>query len=220
MRLLLIEDDPLLGQGIKDALDRDGDTLDWLTQGRQGISAIKTSEFDLLILDLGLPDIDGLEVLRQIRAGQIDLPVIVLTARDQVSDRVKGLDSGADDYLIKPFDLNELRARIRALLRRHSGFSSPVLKHGELEVDPSSREVLHAGQPIQLSRREYALLLEFMHHPGRVFTRDQLNEKLYGWGEEVESNSIEVHIHHLRKKIGSQFIRTIRGVGYRIEGSH
>ncbi|MEH6472320.1 MAG: response regulator transcription factor [Halopseudomonas sp.] len=217
MRLLLIEDDPLLGEGIKQGFTLQGETLDWLRTGQHALDAIASSEFDLMILDLGLPDIDGLEVIRDMRRAGNALPVLILTARDQVSDRVKGLDSGADDYLIKPFDMDELYARVRALLRRHSGFSAPKLSYGEIKVDPASREVHRNGESINLSRREYSLLIEFLHHPGQVFTRDQLSERLYGWNDEVESNTVEVHIHHLRKKLGSALIKTVRGVGYRIE---
>ncbi|WP_207063361.1 response regulator [Motiliproteus sp. SC1-56] len=216
MRLLLIEDDPLLGQGIQDALTRSGETLDWLRTGEHGLLALTNNGFDLLILDLGLPDLDGLEVLNRLRRRGDTLPVLILTARDQVADRVRGLDGGADDYLVKPFDLDELQARVRALLRRHAGYSSPLIQHGELEVDPATREVRLGGREVPLSRREYGLLLEFLHHPGQVLTRDQLGERLYGWNDEVESNTVEVHIHHLRKKLGSELIKTIRGVGYRI----
>ncbi len=213
----MIEDDPLLGQGIQQGLSFDGETLDWLRTGQHALDALASSEFDAMILDLGLPDIDGLQVLSELRQRGHQLPVLILTARDEVSDRVRGLDSGADDYLIKPFDLDELRARIRALLRRQSGSRSPTLSHGEIEVEPASREVRRNGEVVKLSRREYGLLLELLHHPGQVFTRDQLSERLYGWNDEVESNTVEVHIHHLRKKLGSELIKTVRGVGYRIE---
>lgn len=217
MRLLLIEDDPLLGEGIQQGFNLQGETLDWLRSGQHALDALASSEFDLLILDLGLPDIDGLQVLSELRRRGDALPVLILTARDQVSDRVRGLDAGADDYLIKPFDLDELRARVRALLRRNSGISSPKLNHADLEVDPASREVYRNGEAVNLSRREYSLLMEFLYHPGQVLTRDQLSERLYGWNDDVESNAVEVHIHHLRKKLGSDLVKTVRGVGYRIE---
>ncbi|RRJ84027.1 response regulator [Aestuariirhabdus litorea] len=217
MRLLLVEDDPLIGQGVSDALNGDGTLLEWVTCAEHAESALLDGEFDLVILDLGLPGMDGLTLLSRIRQQGNGIPVLILTARDQVSDRVAGLDSGADDYLVKPFDLEELSARIRALVRRRSGYTSPVIQYRHLEVNPSSREVLSNGVPVSLSRREYALLMEFLHHPGKVFTRDQLGERLYGWNEGVESNSLEVHIHHLRKKIGDGLIHTVRGVGYRIE---
>lgn len=217
MRLLLIEDDPLLGEGIQQGFNLQGETLDWLRSGQHALDALASSEFDLLILDLGLPDIDGLQVLSELRRRGNALPVLILTARDQVSDRVRGLDAGADDYLIKPFDLDELHARVRALLRRNSGISSPKLNHADLEVDPASREVYRNGEAVNLSRREYSLLVEFLYHPGQVLTRDQLSERLYGWNDDVESNAVEVHIHHLRKKLGSDLIKTVRGVGYRID---
>lgn len=217
MRLLLIEDDPLLGKGITQGFSLQGETLEWLRTGQHALDALTDSDFDLLILDLGLPDIDGLEVLSTLRRRGDTLPVLILTARDQVSDRIRGLDCGADDYLIKPFDMNELQARVRALLRRNSGIHSPKLSYADIEVDPASREVYRNGEAINLSRREFSLLSEFLHHPGKVFTRDQLSERLYGWNDDVESNAVEVHIHHLRKKLGSDLIKTVRGVGYRIE---
>lgn len=216
MRLLLIEDDPLLGQGIVDAFTRQGDAIDWLSDGQLGLEALRQQSFDLVILDLGLPRLSGLELLRQARTAAINTPVLILTARDQVQDRVNGLDAGADDYLIKPFDLAELEARIRALLRRSAGHAEPVIQRGNVSINPSNREVRLNDQPVDLSRREYALLLELLSHPGRVFSKDQLTDRLYRWDEEVESNTIEVHIHHLRKKLGTQLIRTIRGVGYQI----
>ncbi|MEH6625820.1 MAG: response regulator transcription factor [Motiliproteus sp.] len=217
MRLLLVEDDPSLGQGIVDAFSLQGETMDWLTDGRLGLEALRITTFDLVVLDLGLPGLDGIQLLQQARARGIDTPVIILTARDQVEDRIRGLDAGADDYLIKPFDIAELNARIRALLRRRSGYTSAIISYGDILVDPASRQVTLNNEEISLNRREYSLLLEFLHHPGQVFTRDQLTEQLYGWQEGVESNTVEVHIHHLRKKFGSQLIKTIRGIGYRIE---
>tara|TARA_R110002095_G_scaffold186383_1_gene163589 strand:+ start:516 stop:1184 length:669 start_codon:yes stop_codon:yes gene_type:complete len=217
LRLLLVEDDPLLGEGIQQGFSLQGETLDWLRNGQHALNALASNEFDLLILDLGLPDMDGLDLLSELRRRGDKLPVLILTARDQVADRIRGLDCGADDYLIKPFDMNELRARIRALLRRHAGASSSKLNHANIEVDPANREVFRDGKIVSLSRREYSLLVELLQHQGRVFTRDQLGERLYGWNEEVESNTVEVHIHHLRKKLGSELIKTIRGVGYRIE---
>lgn len=216
MRILLVEDDRLLGRGIVDALTHAGETIDWLQDGQLGLEALRQNSFGLVILDLGLPRLSGIEILRAIRQEGIATPVLILTARDQVEDRVAGLDAGADDYLIKPFDLAELRARIRALLRRSNGHAEPVLTWGDISVDTSTREVSREGQPINLSRREYALLIEMLNQPGRVFSKEQLTEHLYRWDEEVESNTIEVHIHHLRKKLGSDVIKTIRGVGYRI----
>jgi len=219
MRLLLVEDDLLLGRGIVDAFHRQGDSIDWLQNGRLGLEALRTTAFDLAVLDLGLPELDGLEVLRQARRYGVDTPILILTARDQVDDRVRGLDAGADDYLIKPFDLNELNARIRALVRRRAGVSAPRLEMHGVCIDPASREITFQGQPVTLSRREYALLSEFFHNPGRILTREQLVERLYSWDERVESNAIEVHVHHLRKKFGSNLIKTVRGVGYRVEKS-
>lgn len=219
MRLLLVEDDLLLGRGIVDAFHRQGDSMDWLQSGRQGLEALRTTPFDLAVLDLGLPDLDGLELLRQARQCGVDTPILILTARDQIQDRVTGLDAGGDDYLIKPFNFDELNARIRALVRRRAGVSAPRLERHGVTIDPASREVTFEGEPVSLSRREYALLSEFFHNPGRILTREQLVESLYRWDERVESNAIEVHIHHLRKKFGSDLIKTVRGVGYRIEKS-
>jgi len=219
MRLLLVEDDLLLGRGIVDAFHRQGDSMDWLQNGRLGLEALRTIPFDLVILDLGLPELSGLEVLSQARRLGIETPVLILTARDQVEDRVKGLDAGADDYLIKPFDLDELNARLRALLRRRAGSGSPKLELHGVTIDPATREVTFDGQPVVLARREYALLVEFFQNPGRILTREHLVERLYSWDERVESNAIEVHVHHLRKKFGSALIKTVRGVGYRIEKS-
>ena len=216
MRILLIEDDPLLGQGIVDAVEYAGDIVEWFTQGQQGLDALLNSTFDIVILDLGLPVLSGLDVLKQARAkGQI-LPILILTARDGISDRVTGLDNGADDYLTKPFDVGELKARLRALTRRHQPQKQAQLTHGNIVVDSSSRTVTLCDENIELSRREYNLLIEFLTHPNRVFTREFLTEKLYSWDESVESNTIEVYIHHLRKKFGRDFIKTIRGVGYRL----
>jgi DNA-binding response OmpR family regulator len=216
MRLLLIEDDPWLGQGIVDAITRDGTAIDWVKTGTEGLNALRMTDFDVAILDVGLPGLNGFDLLRQARSQGCSLPVLMLTARDQIDDRVTGLDAGADDYMIKPFDVLELKARIRALMRRHNVSISPVIEHNNIRLDPASHQVTQAGELVELSRREYALLLEFLSHPTRVFTRDFLMEKLYNWDDSVESNAIEVHIHHLRKKLGKDFIKTIRGIGYRI----
>ncbi len=216
MRLLLIEDDPLLGQGIVDALENTGDSVDWLQDGKQGLNAILASEFDALILDLGLPGISGLDVLKKIRAKGKVLPVLILTARDGISDRITGLDMGADDYLAKPFDIDELQARLRAITRRQHQQTQPTLSYKDIVVDPANRQVLYREKAVELSRREYNLLVEFLSHPNRVFNKDLLAEKLYSWDDNVESNAIEVHIHHLRKKFGKDFLKTVRGVGYRL----
>lgn len=214
MRLLLIEDDASLAQGIRAALKPEGYTVDWLADGRQALQAIQNEVFDLLLLDLGLPGLDGLSLLKKIRDEGKQLPVLILTARDAVADRIAGLDAGADDYLIKPFDITELKARVRALLRRSAGRAQTVLQLGELELNPLSQQVIFKQQPVILSRREFALLHEFLNQPGHVFTRDHLQQLLYGWEEDVESNALEVHIHHLRKKLFPSLIRTLRGIGY------
>lgn len=214
MRLLLIEDDTSLAQGIRTALKPEGYTVDWLADGRQALQAIQNEVFDLLLLDLGLPGLDGLSLLKKIRAEGKALPVLILTARDAVADRIAGLDAGADDYLIKPFDITELKARVRALLRRSAGRAQTVLQLGELELNPLSQQVVFKQQPVTLSRREFALLYELMNQPDHVFTRDHLQQLLYGWEEDVESNALEVHIHHLRKKLFPSLIRTLRGIGY------
>ncbi|MFM9269839.1 response regulator [Halomonas elongata] len=216
MRVLLVEDDPLLGDGIRTALQREGYAVDWLEAGRDGIAAIRHDDFSAVILDLGLPDIDGMEVLDKIRhAGS--LPVLILTARDAVESRISGLDGGADDYVLKPFDLQELLARLRVIMRRAEGRSSRLLEVGELCIDEARHRVSWQGRDISLTRREYALLLELVRHPGRVMTRPHLEDLLYGWEDEVASNAVEVHVHHLRKKLDRHLIATVRGVGYRLD---
>lgn len=217
MRVLLAEDDDLLGDGLKTGLKQEGYTVDWVKDGQSAENALLDNEFDLVVLDLGLPKKAGLEVLKQLRSSGKHIPVLILTARDSVQDRVTGLDSGADDYLVKPFDLEELCARLRVLQRRTSGRSAPVIAHGNISLDPAAHKVLLNGEPINLSMREFVLLQHLMENIGRVIPRARLEEKLYGWDAEVESNSLEVFIHHLRKKLGSDFIRTVRGVGYMIE---
>ncbi len=217
MRTLLVEDDPLLGDGIRAGLKQAGYAVDWVQDGQAAKLSLESGDYALLVLDLGLPKLSGTEVLRWLRGKGSTLPVLILTARDTVADRVAGLDAGADDYLIKPFDLDELIARLRALSRRSGGKASPLLQHGGVELDPAARQVRKDGQTVDLSAREFALLQELLLHAGRVQSREQLEERLYGWGEEVESNSVEVHVHHLRKKLGSDLIRTLRGVGYVID---
>ena len=218
MRLLLVEDDPALGEGIRVALKPEGYTVDWLQDGRSALHALTHETFDLAVLDLGLPDMDGLEVLRRLRERQQSVPVLVLTARDATSDRIQGLDAGADDYMVKPFEVGELTARLRALLRRSFGRPQPVLEHGGVRLDPVSQEVSCRGEVVTLQRKEFLLLHQLMSQPGRVFTRDRLEEVLYGWSESAaESNALEVHIHHLRRKLYPELIRTVRGVGYRID---
>ena len=192
--------------------------MDWVQDGRSALHALTHERFDLAILDLGLPDMDGLDVLRRLRERQQAVPVLVLTARDATSDRIQGLDAGADDYLIKPFEVGELTARLRALLRRSFGRPQPVLEHGGVRLDPVSQEVSCRGEVVTLQRKEFLLLHQLMSQPGRVLTRDRLEEVLYGWSESAaESNALEVHIHHLRRKLYPELIRTVRGVGYRID---
>ncbi|WP_374443476.1 response regulator [Pseudomonas panipatensis] len=217
MRILLAEDDLLLGDGIRAGLGLEGDTVDWVTDGLAAEQALSTDEFDLLVLDLGLPRRDGLDVLRGMRRRGDLTPVLILTARDKVADRVAGLDSGADDYLSKPFDLDELLARVRALTRRHTGRAQPALEHGELRLDPATHQVTLAGAPVELAPREYALLRLLLEQRGKVLSRSRLVEALYGWDGELESNAIEVHVHHLRRKLGNELIRTVRGIGYGID---
>lgn len=214
MRLLLVEDDPLLGDGLKAGLTQAGFEVDWVVDGITGLHAADTGGYAAMVLDIGLPRLEGFKVLHRIRARGQRLPVLILTARDAIEDRVRGLDGGADDYLVKPADLDELAARLRALIRRSKGEADPVLRIGALELDPASRKVLHAGEPVTLKPREFALLHELMLNAGRVLTRDQLEDRLYRWGDEIDSNSVEVHVHHLRRKLAPELIRTIRGVGY------
>lgn len=217
MRLLLIEDDADLRDGVRTALKSEGYTLDCLGDGRQALHALRHEIFDLVLLDLGLPGLDGLTVLKTLRSERKQTPVLILTARDAVTDRIAGLDSGADDYLVKPFDITELKARIRALLRRSAGRADSSLTLGELRIEPQSQSVYFQGQSIALTRREFALLHELANQPGHVFTRDHLQQLLYGWDDEVESNALEVHVHHLRKKLFPALIRTLRGVGYALD---
>lgn len=214
MRILLVEDDLSLGEGMSVALKREGFTIDWLTDGVQAMQALASESFDLVVLDLGLPRMDGMQVLQRVREQRIDIPVLVLTARDSIEDRVNGLDAGADDYVVKPFDLVEIIARIRAIVRRSKGRAVSTIVHGDITIEPDSMRVLYAGKPVTLTRKEFVLLSELVSRPSHVFTRDALVQALYGWGEEVESNALEVHIHHLRKKFYSTLIRTVRGVGY------
>jgi two-component system, OmpR family, response regulator QseB len=216
MRLLLVEDDPMIGEAVCKGLRQDGFAIDWVKDGQSAELALDHGVHDLLLLDLGLPKKGGIEVLASLRRRGSATPVLVLTARDAVADRIKGLDAGADDYLVKPFDLDELGARIRALLRRRSGRASPVIELGRIRIDPATHEVFLDGKPVELSGREFALLQVLVERPGAVLSRSQLFERLYGWDQEVESNTIEVYIHGLRRKLGPQFIRNVRGVGYSV----
>ncbi|MDH5301587.1 MAG: response regulator transcription factor [Gammaproteobacteria bacterium] len=217
MRLLIVEDDQLLGDGIQVGLTQEGYAVDWVEDGEAAETAMKTNEYELVVLDLGLPKKAGLDVLKGMRARDIDTPVIVLTAQDTVEDRILGLDSGADDYITKPFDLDELGARIRALLRRRGGRTSPVIQHNSITLDPASHTVTKEGKSVDISPREFTILLLLLENMGKVMSRSRLEEGLYAWNDEVESNTVEVHIHHLRKKLGAELIRTIRGVGYIID---
>ncbi|RKF48950.1 response regulator transcription factor [Paraburkholderia fungorum] len=219
MRLLIVEDDAMIAESVLDALRGIGHAVDWAEDGRAGELALGNDVYDLVLLDLGLPKQDGLTVLRGYRASGGTAAVIIMTAQDAVNDRISGLDAGADDYLIKPFDLNELAARVRALLRRRAGKSRPVYVHGALTLDEVAHEVTLRGAAIPLVSREFSLLRALIEEPGRVYSKAELEEKLYGWNEEVESNTIEVHVHNLRKKLGAEQIVTIRGIGYRLAGT-
>ena len=217
MRILLVEDDELLGDGLAAGLRHCGYNVDWLRDGESARTALTTEEYAALVLDLGLPRLDGMSLLRGLRAAGNDIPVLILTARDSTWDKVGGLDGGADDYLVKPVDLDELAARLRALTRRASGQSTPLLRAREVELDPAARRVRLRGDPIELSAKEFAILEQLMRNAGRMISRAQLESALYGWGEGVESNAVEVHIHHLRRKLGADLIRTVRGIGYLLE---
>jgi len=214
MRLLLVEDDRMIGDSLRGALRLEGFAVDWVRDAPAALGTLGSERFDLVLLDLGLPGGDGLDVLRALRARHDATPVIVLTARDGPGDRVAGLDAGADDYLVKPFDLDELNARIRAVLRRHSGRAQPALRVGAVTLDPATRQVTSDGVPVMLSAREFAVLEALMLRPGALRSRAQLEDRLYGWGEEIESNAVSVYIHQLRRKLGADFIRNVRGVGY------
>jgi len=214
MRVLLVEDDPMIGKSVQQGLRQDGHTADWLRDGQQAELALATTPYDILLLDLGLPGRSGLDVLTRLRRSANSIPVLVITARDAIADRIRGLDAGADDYLVKPFDLDELSARMRAVQRRHAGRAEPVIENGPLRMNPATHEVTLDGTPVTLSAREFALLQALLEQPGVPLSRARLEEKLYGWGDEIESNAVEVHIHSLRRKLGAEQIKNIRGVGY------
>ena len=216
MRILLVEDDALLGDGVRAGLRLADYAVDWVQDGEMASSALRHHSYDACVLDLGLPRRDGLSVLKELRERGSNLPVLILTARDSNADKIAGLDNGADDYLTKPFDLAELQARLRALLRRASGAATPSLTHGGVALEPASKRVTLNGTPVQVSAREYALLHDLLSHRKQIRTRAQLEESLYAWGEETGSNTVEVYIHHLRKKLGADFIQTIRGLGYQL----
>jgi DNA-binding response OmpR family regulator len=219
LRVLLVEDDALLGDGIRAGLKLADYAVDWVRDGEAARLALSSHDYDACVLDLGLPKKDGVAVLKELRSQGSKLPVLILTARDTQADKIAGLDAGADDYLTKPFDLGELQARMRALLRRSAGAATPTLEHAGVVLEPASKRVTLSGVPVTLSAREYALLLDLLSHKNQLRTRSQLEESLYAWGEEKESNTVEVYIHHLRKKLGADFIRTVRGFGYQLGDS-
>lgn len=214
MRLLLVEDDPMIGETVLDVLRAEHFAVDWVKDGSMADTALRTEHYDLVLLDLGLPKRDGLDVLKALRQRKDSTPVLVVTARDAVADRIKGLDAGADDYVLKPYDIDELLARIRALTRRSTGRAEPVLEAHGLRLNPATHEATRDGQPVTLSGREWAVLEALMARPGVVFSRTQLEEKLYSWKDDVSSNAVEVYIHGLRKKLGAELIQNVRGLGY------
>jgi two-component system OmpR family response regulator len=214
MRILLVEDDPMIGEALLDALRSEHYAVDWVRDGALADTALCTQPYDLVLLDLGLPRRDGLEVLRALRARRSTVPVLVATARDAVGDRIAGLDAGADDYVLKPYDTHELLARIRALVRRSAGRGEPVYSHAGVTLDPATREATLHGQPVKLSAREWAVLEALLARPGAVLSRAQLEDKLYAWKDEVSSNAVEVYVHGLRRKLGAGLIQTVRGLGY------
>lgn len=214
MRILLVEDDSLLGDGVCAGLRREDNSVDWVKNGETALSATAETQYDCIILDIGLPKMSGLDVLHDMRESNNDTPVLILTAQDDISDRVKGLDAGADDYLVKPFAFAELYARLRALSRRKRGAASETIQYKNIKIDTNSHTVAYNDLPVLLSRREFSLLVEFITNQGRVLSRQHLEQKLYSWSDEVESNTIEVHIHHLRKKFHTGLIKTVRGIGY------
>jgi DNA-binding response OmpR family regulator len=219
MRLLLVEDDTMIGEAVLDLLRAEHYAVDWVRDGEMALTAAKSLQYDLVLLDLGLPRRDGLEVLRELRARKDRVPVLIATARDSVQQRVQGLDAGADDYILKPYDLDELLARIRALLRRASGRAEPVYEHMGVSINTATREVSAQGKPVVLSAREWAVLEPLIARPGLVLSREQLEEKLYGWKDDVSSNAVEVYIHGVRKKLGTGLIVNVRGVGYMVPKS-
>lgn len=216
MRVLVVEDDPMIGRAVVAGLRHGGYAVDWVLDGAGAEIAFGNGVYELALLDLGLPRRDGLEVLKNVRRTGGKLPILIITARDSVTDRIAGLDAGADDYLVKPFNLEELLARVRAVIRRHQDRGSPEMTYGALTVDPVQHRVFFQGAEVELSAREFAVLEALMKEPGAVVSREKLEDAVYGWGEEVGSNSIEVHLHHLRRKLKPQLIRNVRGVGYRV----
>lgn len=216
MRVLIVEDDAMIGRALASGLEESGYAADWVRDGAAAELALAQGTYDLALLDLGLPRKDGLEVLKTLRRAKVQVPVLVISARESLADRISGLDSGADDYLVKPFDLDEVLARMRAVFRRHAGRGTPEVAYGALTLDPANRVVRFRGTPVALSTREFALLEALMRQPGALVTREKLLDSVYGWGAEVESNAIEVHLHHLRRKLCPELILNVRGVGYRL----
>jgi two-component system, OmpR family, response regulator QseB len=214
MRVLIVEDDEMIAQGLQTALRRAGFAVDWMRDGKSAAAALLASTFDVVLLDLGLPHRDGIDVLRELRGRADATPVIILTARDEIQHRVAGLDAGADDYIVKPFDLDEMMARMRSVLRRAAGRGDPGIQHGDLRLDPVTRTVQRGGLPVSVSAHEYAVLEALLQRPGAVLSRSQLEDRLYGWDDQIGSNAVEVYVHGLRRKLGSDAIRTLRGVGY------
>lgn len=216
MRILLIEDDAMIGTAVREGLTQAGFAVDWVTDGRAADLSLANGVYDLAVLDLGLPKKDGMAILATLRGMGNSMPILIASARDTVRDRIAGLEAGADDYVLKPFDLDELVARVRALLRRHAGSGTPLMSFGALVLDPVKKSVTRDGVAIDLSAKEFAILEALMRRPGAVLSRENLEESVYGWGEEVGSNAVEVHLHHLRKKLGAAAIKNVRGVGYRV----
>ncbi|SAK77659.1 two component transcriptional regulator [Caballeronia fortuita] len=216
MRILLVEDDRMIGESVQDELREGGYAVDWVRDGRLALTSLTTHVYDAILLDLGLPGADGIDVLREVRRGTNHVPLIIITARDSVEERIRGLDEGADDYLIKPFDIAELKARMRAVIRRRGGQSAPLMTNGVLTLDPATREATTGELSMRLSSREFALLQALMIRPGAILSRAELEDRIYGWNEEVESNAVEFLIHSLRKKLGATAIRNVRGVGWMV----
>lgn len=220
MRVLLVEDDPMIGAAVQDALKDASHATDWVADGPAALAALEGQHYDLVLLDLGLPGRDGLDVLGSIRARGNPIPLLIITARDGLDDRLRGLDGGADDYLLKPFDMAELLARMRAVLRRKGGLGAPLLGNGVVSLDPATKEACaNGGAPVQLSNREFSLLQALLARPGAILSRGELEDRIYGWGEEVESNAVEFLIHALRRKLGSEVIKNVRGVGWMVSKS-
>jgi two-component system response regulator QseB len=216
MRVLIVEDDPMIGRAVLSGLRGSGYATDWVRDGVEAELALAGGRYDAALLDLGLPRREGMDILKALRRGNDDIPVLIITARDSISDRIAGLDSGADDYLVKPFSLDELLARMRAVIRRRAGRASPEIHYGALLLDPVKRRVTFRDRPVDLSAREFAVLEALLQEPGAVVSRQKLEEAVYGWGQEIESNSVEVHLHNLRRKLAPELIRNLRGVGYRV----